>query len=150
MQNTNASRTRIPLPKLSIKRENDLFPQNKYLNMSFDLLKGFKPLITDATLLQSSLTNVKILRAVNNRVTKKHSLVCRIFRSLSRISSRLFRTDLVQIVLSQHGSNTIALKWATNSTKTTSLFMIGDSTKGVGLLKLVSEQILEYQTKSKY
>ena len=44
--------------------------------------------------------------------------------------------------------NNGALKWAMNSTKDTALFMVGDSVRGVGLLKLVGDQILEHKVES--
>jgi hypothetical protein len=36
--------------------------------------------------------------------------------------------------------------WGVNSEKNVALFMVGDSPRGVGLLKLISEQILEYRS----
>lgn len=132
---------------MSIKDESSLYHQNQFLDKSFELLKSFKPIITDVSLLRCSVDKVEILRTSTIRVAKKHAFICQIFIAINNISSRLFRTDLIQMVLSQQGSNAIALRWATNNTQDTSLFMVGDSTKGVGLLKLVSEQVLEYQVK---
>jgi hypothetical protein len=37
------------------------------------------------------------------------------------------------------------LQWVENSTEDTGLFMVGDSIRGVGLLKLVGNQILEHK-----
>ncbi|MFX1282217.1 MAG: hypothetical protein ACFFB5_01120 [Promethearchaeota archaeon] len=132
---------------LSIKDESKLYPQNQFLDKSFELLESFKPIITDVSLLRCSTDKVETLRTNATHVARKHAFICQIFIAINNISARLFRTDLIQMVLSQHGSNSIALRWATNNTKDTSLFMVGDSTKGVGLLKLVSEQVLEYQVK---
>lgn len=131
----------------SITTDGELFPNNQFLNKSFELLKSFEPIITDVSLFRGDMNKVEALRTSTVRVTRKHAFICQIFMTINNLSSRLFRTDLVQIILSQHGSNAIALKWATNSKKDASLFMVGDSTKGVGLLKLVSEQVLEYQAK---
>ena len=131
----------------SIKNKSELFTKNQFLDRSFELLKSFKPVITNISLLRCSMNKAETLRTNSVHTTRKHALICQIFMVINNLSSRLFRTDLVQIVLSQHGSNAIALKWATNSTKDASLFMVGDSTKGVGLLKLVSEQVLEYRIK---
>ena len=147
IQGSNISQPYISRYSMSINDEIKLYPQNQFLDKSFELLKSFKPIITDVSLLRCSMDKVDTLRASTIRVARKHAFICQIFIAINNISSRLFRTDLVQMVLSQHGSNAIALRWATNNTKDTSLFMVGDSTKGVGLLKLVSEQVLEYQVK---
>ncbi|MFX0014181.1 MAG: hypothetical protein ACFFB2_06800 [Promethearchaeota archaeon] len=139
--------TNISRYSISIRDSCDLFPENHFLNGSFELLRSFKPIITEVSLLRCSMHTFETLRTSNNRVARKHAYICQIFIAINNLCSRLFRTDLVQIVLSQHGSNAIALKWATDSALQTSLFMVGDSTKDVGLLKLVSEQVLEYKLK---
>ncbi len=141
------SQSSISRYSTSIKNECELIPQNQFLDRSFQLLKNFKPIITDVSLSRCNLNVVETLRTSNDRVVRKHAFICQIFESINNLCSRLFRTDLVQVVLSQHGSNAIALKWATNSAEDTSLFMVGDSSKGVGLLKLVGEQVLEYRGK---
>lgn len=130
-----------------ISNESDLFPQNLFLDRSFHILKSFKPIITDVSLSRCNMNVVETLRTSSARIVKKHAFICQIFEAINNLCARLFRTDLVQLVLSQHGSNAIALKWATNSEEDTSLLMVGDSTKGVGLLKLVGEQVLEYRGK---
>ncbi|UCE13731.1 MAG: hypothetical protein JSV04_00815 [Candidatus Heimdallarchaeota archaeon] len=151
--NLNMQRTNSPKPHITrygtiaIDRTS-LFPENDYLNKSFELLESFKPIIEDVSLLRCSKDKVEVLRTNASFATKKHAAVCQIFMAINKISSRLLRTDLVQIVLSQHGFNTIALKWATKSTKNSFLFMVGESSKGVGLLKLVGDQILEYRVES--
>jgi hypothetical protein len=129
----------------SISNESDLFPQNQFLDRSFQILKSFKPIITDVSISRCNMNVVETLRTSSDRVVRKHAYICQIFEAINNLCLRLFRTDLVQVVLSQHGSNAIALKWATNSDEDTSLLMVGDSTKGVGLLKLVGEQVLEYR-----
>ncbi len=147
VQSALNSQPHISRYSTSIKDGSELFPQNYFLNKSFELLKSFKPIITDVSLLRCGMSKVETLRTSTARVVRKHAFICQIFMIINQLSSRLFRTDLVQVILSQHGSNAIVLKWATNSTNDTSLFMVGDSTKGVGLLKVVSEQVLEYQVK---
>ena len=122
-----------------------LYPQNQYLNKSFELLRSFQPIITDVSLFRCNQSYVETLRISSVHTRKKHAQVCQIFMAINQLCLRLFHTDLVQIVLSQHGSNTIALKWASDSANDVSLFMVGDSTKGVGLLKLVGDQVLDYR-----
>lgn len=146
----NMHRTNIPTPRItrfttSIRDRTSLFPENHYLNKSFELLESFKPIIKDISLLRCSMDTIEVLRTSSTYTTRKHASVCQIFMAINNISSRLFRTDLVQLVLSQHGFNTIVLKWATNSAKNSFLFMVGESSKGVGLLKLVGDQVLEYR-----
>ncbi|UCG03030.1 MAG: hypothetical protein JSW11_03390 [Candidatus Heimdallarchaeota archaeon] len=147
LQSNLSSQSSISRYSTTIKNESELFPQNQFLDKSFQLLKSFQPIITDVSLSRCNMNVVETLRTSSNRIVKKHALICQIFEAINNICSRLFRTDLVQVVLSQHGTNAIALKWATNSEDDTSLFMVGDSTKGVGLLKLVGEQVLEYRGK---
>jgi hypothetical protein len=131
----------------SVTNATHLFPENQYLNSCFELVKGFKPIITNVSLLRCSydLNQVEILRTNAIRARKKHGFVCRLYTAIHQLILRVFHTGLIQVVLSQHGSNTIATIWAVNSAQDTFLFIVGDSTKGVGLLKLVSEQILEYR-----
>jgi hypothetical protein len=123
------------------------FPKIQYLDDSFELLKSYHPIITDGSLIRCThdLRKIEAIRTSSKKVISKHAFVCRIFTVVNQLSLHIFRTRLIQLVFSQHGSNTIALMWATNSSKDVFLFMVGDSTRGVGLLKLVSEQILEYQ-----
>ncbi|MFX0123667.1 MAG: hypothetical protein ACFFAE_08500 [Candidatus Hodarchaeota archaeon] len=147
LQGDFTSTSSISRYSTSIKNESDLFPQNQFLDTSFQLLKSFKPIITDVSLSRCNMNVVEILRTSSDRVVRKHAFICQIFESINNLCLRLFRTDLTQVVLSQHGSNAIALKWATNNAEKTSLFLVGDSTKGVGLLKLVGEQVLEYRGK---
>ncbi len=138
-------------PKISrytsvLKDGKSVYPQNHYLNKSFELLKSFQPIITDVSLFRCNKSYVETLRTSSVHTRKKHAQVCQIFMAINHLSLRLFHTDLLQIVMSQHGSNTIALKWASDSANDVSLFMVGDSTKGVGLLKLVGDQVLDYRT----
>lgn len=147
IQSDLTSQSSISRFSTSIRNESELFPQNQFLDRSFQLLKSFQPIITDVSLSRCNRNVVEILRTSTDRVVRKHAFICQIFEAINNLCSRLLRTDLVHVVLSQHGSNAIALKWATNSAEETSLFMVGDSTKGVGLLKLVGEQILEYRGK---
>ncbi|MFX1537858.1 MAG: hypothetical protein ACFFDI_27010, partial [Promethearchaeota archaeon] len=130
---------------ISIRDESNLFPQNHFLDRSFQLLQSFKPIITEVSISRCNMNVVETLRTSSDRIVKKHAFICQIFEAVNNLCFRLFRTDLVQVVLSQYGLNAIALKWATNTKEDTSLLMVGDSTKGVGLLKLVGEQVLEYR-----
>ncbi|MFX1517238.1 MAG: hypothetical protein ACFFC6_13120 [Promethearchaeota archaeon] len=147
LQGDLATQSSISRYSTSISNESDLFPQNHYLDKSFQILKSFKPIITDVSLSRCNMNVVETLRTSSEDVVRKHAFICQIFEAINNLCLRLFRTNLVQVVLSQHGSNAIALKWATNSEEDTSLLMVGDSSKGVGLLKLVGEQVLEYRGK---
>ncbi len=51
------------------------------------------------------------------------------------------------MVLSQHGFNSVALLWAESDSRKSALFLVGDSIRGAGLLKLVGDQILDYKTR---
>ncbi|MHA1969104.1 MAG: hypothetical protein ACW964_15060, partial [Candidatus Hodarchaeales archaeon] len=147
IQNATRPKRDISPFNISVTNASNLFPDNQYLNSCFELVKSFEPIITNVSLLRCSndLSKVEILRTNAIHAEKKHGFVCRLYSAIHLLISRVFHTALIQIVLSQHGSNTIATMWTTNSTQDTYLFMVGDSTKGVGLLKLVSEQILEYR-----
>lgn len=150
MQSNEGSRTHISPYRMSISTISNSFPENTYLNTTFDLLKSFEPILTDFSILRCSCDRKKVeaLRKTSDQSVKKHALICYIFNTIHGLSSRLFRTSLMQIVLSQHGFNSIALMWATNSLQNVRLFMVADSTRSVGLLKLVSEQVLEYRVNS--
>lgn len=148
MQRISYSDAHISKYRTIIKDKRKSFPQNQYLDTSFELLKSFKPIITDASIIRCSckLKKAEILRTSSSQTSNKHAFVCQVYNLIDQLCMRLFRTSLIQIVLSQHGSNTIALMWGANSEKNVALFMVGDSPRGVGLLKLVSEQILEYRS----
>ncbi|MFW9902848.1 MAG: hypothetical protein ACFFFH_00830 [Candidatus Thorarchaeota archaeon] len=147
IQNDFSTQSSISLYSISIHDKSNLFPQNHFLDRSFQLLKSFKPIITEVSISRCNMNMVETLRTSSDRVVRKHAFICQIFEAINNLCLRLFRTDLVQLVLAQHGSNAIALKWATNTAEDTSLLMVGDSAKGVGLLKLVGEQVLEYRVK---
>jgi hypothetical protein len=148
MQGISYSDSHISKCRTIIKDKRKSFPQNQYLDTSFELLKSFKPIITDASIIRCSckLKKAEILRTSSSQTTNKHAFVCQVYNLIDQLCMRLFRTSLIQIVLSQHGLNTIALMWGVNSEKNVALFMVGDSPRGVGLLKLISEQILEYRS----
>jgi len=132
----------------TIKDCSEKFILNQYLDASFELFDSFKPILTEVSVLRGNykLKKVEIMKTTSNKDTRKHAVVCQVFNAISQICFRLFRTSLIQIVLSQHGYNTIALMWAENNARDVAIYMVGDSSRGVGLLKLVSEQILEYRT----
>lgn len=142
------SNSKISKYQPAIEDSSEKFTQSQYLDASFELFTSFKPIITEISILRGNyeLKKVEIMKTTSNTDTKKHAVICQVFLALSQICSSLFRTTLVQIVLTQHGLNSIALKWAENNAKDVVLFMVGDSFRGVGLLKLISEQILEYKT----
>jgi len=121
---------------------------NKFLDLSFEILKNFTPIINNISLLRCNCDTTKIesLKLTDGGAGKKHALVCAVFSVIHQLYEKLFRTPLIQIVLSQHGFNSIALRWAVSSKHNTTLFMVGDSVRGVGLLKLVGDQILEHKT----
>ncbi len=126
------------------------FNDNLYLNTSFEILTNFSPIISNASLLRCAcdLSKIESMRLTDVNAGKKHAYICATFSIIHEICERLFRTSLIELVLSQHGFNSIALKWAMSSSKNTALFMVGDSIRGVGLLKLVGDQILEYKVES--
>jgi hypothetical protein len=121
---------------------------NKFLNLSFEILNNFTPIVNNISLLRcnSDTTKVESLRLADREAGKKHALVCSIFTVIHQLCEKSFRTPLIQMVLSQHGFNSIALKWVVSSKHNNTLFMVGDSVRGVGLLKLVGDQILEHKT----
>ncbi len=123
---------------------------NLFLNLSYDILRNFSPIISNASLLRCAcdLSKIESLRLSDINAGKKHAFVCTIFSVIHEICERLFRTSLIELVLSQHGFNSIVLKWAVSSSNETALFMVGDSIRGVGLLKLVGDQILEHKIES--
>ena len=92
------------------------------------------------------MTRVDSLRLTDKEAGRKHALVCSVFTVIHQLCEKLFRLPLIQIVLSQHGFNSIALRWAVSRKHDNALFMVGDSVRGVGLLKLVGDQILEHKT----
>jgi hypothetical protein len=120
---------------------------NQFLNLSYEILTNFSPIISNASLLKCAcdLSKIESVRLSDANAGKKHAFICAIFSIIHEICERLFRTSLIELVLSQHGFNSIALKWAVSSSKETALFMVGDSVRGVGLLKLVGDQILEHK-----
>ncbi len=126
------------------------FTDNQFLNLSYDILKNFSPIISNASLLRCAcdLSKIESIRLSDGNAGKKHAYICAIFSIIHEVCERLFRTSLIELVLSQHGFNSIALKWAVSSSKDTALFMVGDSIRGVGLLKLVGDQILEHKIES--
>ena len=122
--------------------------ENKFLDLSFEILKNFTPIINNISLLRCNCdtTKVESLKLTDGGAGKKNALICSVFTMIHQICEKLFRTPLIQIVLSQHGFNSIALRWAVSSKHNNTLFMVGDSVRGVGLLKLVGDQILEHKT----
>ncbi|MFX0185819.1 MAG: hypothetical protein ACFE95_22265, partial [Candidatus Hodarchaeota archaeon] len=135
MQGISYADSHISKYSTNIKDKRKSFPQNQYLDTSFELLKSFKPIITDASIIRCSCTlkKAEVLRTSSPQTINKHAFVCQVYNLIDQLCMRLFRTSLTQIVLSQHGSNTIALMWGVNSEKNVALFMVGDSPKGVGL-----------------
>ena len=121
---------------------------NKFLDKSQKILKNFSPIVNNISLLRCNCDTGKIesLKLTDKEAGKKHALVCSVFTIIHQLCEKSFRTPLVQMVLSQHGFNSIALKWAVNSENNRTLFMVGDSVRGVGLLKLMGDQILEHRT----
>jgi len=142
--------TTYHVPSFSINYQNksDECVENKFLNISFEILKNFTPIINNISLLRCNCDTLKIdsLKLTDSEAGKKHALVCSVFTVIHQLCEKLFQTNLIQIVLSQHGFNSIALRWAMSSKHNNSLFMVGDSLRGVGLLKLVGDQILEHKT----
>ncbi|NHJ01920.1 MAG: hypothetical protein EAX86_07225 [Candidatus Heimdallarchaeota archaeon] len=136
----------FPSPSPTFSDFSQKFLENQFISNSFQLFHAFHPIVTDVSILRARGKRVDTLRGSSPHVFRKHSFICQIFMLMNQTSSRLFRSDLVQLVLSQHGSNSIVLKWGVNSKEDTFLFMVGESTKGVGLLKLVSEQMLEFRS----
>ncbi|MHA1974692.1 MAG: hypothetical protein ACTSW1_16975 [Candidatus Hodarchaeales archaeon] len=148
VRNAFKPKIRISRYKTLLEDSTNLFPGNRFIEASFELLRRYTPIITDVSLIRCNKGLVDVIRSSDMDATRKHAFVCQLFQEINQLISRLFRSSLIQIVLSQHSSNTIALMWAANSKGDTSLYIVGDSTKGVGLLKLVSEQILEYRVYS--
>ncbi|MHA2239653.1 MAG: hypothetical protein ACXAB2_15015, partial [Candidatus Hodarchaeales archaeon] len=125
------------------------YSENEFLNVSFEILKNFTPIITNASLLRcnNNVTKIDALKLTDSEAGNKHAFVCAVFTIIHELCNRLFRTSLIQMVLSQHGFNSVALLWAESSSKKSALYLVGDSIRGAGLLKLVGDQILEHKTK---
>ena len=138
----------VPSFSLNYQDKSDECIDNKFLDLSFEILKNFTPIINNISLLRCNCdtTRVESLKLTDREAGKKHALVCSVFTVIHQLCEKLFRTPLIQIVLSQHGFNSIALRWAVSSKYNNTLFMVGDSVRGVGLLKLVGDQILEHKT----
>jgi hypothetical protein len=125
---------------------------NQFVDLSWDIMKNFSPIITNASVIRCNcdISRVESIRLTDNKAGLKHAFVCAVFTIINDISIRLFRTKLIQIILSQHGFNSIAIMWAQSSKKDSTLFMVGDSIRGVGLLKLVGDQIFEHKIDLRY
>ncbi len=138
----------IPSFSINYQDKSDEWKDNKFLDLSFEILKNFTPIINNISLLRCDYdtTRIESLKLTDREAVKKHALVCSVFTVLHQLCEKLFRTPLIQIVLSQHGFNSIALRWAMSNKHNNTLFMVGDSVRGVGLLKLVGDQILEHKT----
>ena len=140
----------LQIPRFSITyhEKTHLIEDNQFLDSSFEILKYFSPIITNASLLRFNynMSKIEALKLTDRKAGEKHGYMCAVYTIIHNLCQRLFRTPLLQLVISQHGFNSIALRWVANSSQDTSLFMVGDSIRGVGLLKLVGDQILEHKT----
>jgi hypothetical protein len=147
-----SQRTTLNIPTFITHYEDksDGLKDNQFLNLSFDILTNYSPIISNASLLRCAcdLSRIESVRLSDSNAGKKHAIICAIFSNIHEVCERLFRTSLLELVFSQHGFNSIVLKWAVSSSKETALFMVGDSIRGVGLLKLVGDQILEHKIES--
>ena len=125
------------------------YSENEFLNASFEILENFAPIVTNTSLLRCNrkVSKIDALKLTNRDAGSKHAFICAVFSIIHELCNRLFRTSLIQMVLSQHGFNSVVLLWAESSTKESALYLVGDSVRGVGLLKLVGDQILEHKTK---
>ena len=149
LQVTTSPVSQIPLYSISYQEKTDSYLNNQFLDSSFEILKYFSPIITNASLLKCdhNISSIEAFKLTDPKAGEKHGYMCAVYSIIHKLSKRLFRTSLTQLVISQHGFNSIALQWVENSTKDTGLFMVGDSIRGVGLLKLVGNQILEHKNK---
>ena len=138
----------IPSFSMNYRDKSGEFVDSKFLDLSFEILKNFSPIINNMSLLRCDcdMTRVDSLRLTDKEAGRKHALVCSVFTVIHQLSEKLFRLPLIQVVLSQHGFNSIALRWAVSKKHNNTLIMVGDSVRGVGLLKLVGDQILEHKT----
>ena len=142
--------TTYNIPSFSIRYQDksDEIVDSEFLDLSFEILKNFTPIINNISILRCDcdMASVDSLKLTDREAGRKHALVTTVFTVIHQICEKLFRSPLIQIVLSQHGFNSIALRWVVSSKLNNALFMVGDSVRGVGLLKLVGDQILEHKT----
>jgi len=141
----------VPSFSINYQDKTNEWVGNKFLDLSFEILKNFSPIINNISLLRCNCdtTRIESLRLADKEAGRKHALICSVFTIIHQLCEKSFRTPLIQMVLSQHGFNSIALKWVASSKYNNTLFMVGDSVRGVGLLKLVGDQILEHKTELK-
>jgi hypothetical protein len=148
IQTTDDTALYIPSFPVNYQENTDYLVSNQFLNYSFEILKSFSPIISNASLLRCdcNMSKIESLRLSDKKAGGKHGYMSVLFTLIHKLCQKLFRTSLIQIVISQHGFNSIALRWTATSSEKTALYMVGDSVRGVGLLKLVGDQILEQKT----
>ena len=66
---------------------------------------------------------------------------------INSLTEKLFKTSIDQLVISQHDVNTIVSQWDISNDQKSSLLLIGDSHKDVGLLKVVTQNLQEIKSK---
>lgn len=150
LQSSLAPGTSVPRFRVQFRDASKLFPNNQFLDKSFAVLKGFRPIITEVSIIRCACDRrvLDVLRTTTPSGARRHALVCQIFSVLHNIAKILSKATLRQLVLSHHIMNSLVLRIAQNSDRNASLFLVGDSFRGVGLLKLVSEQLLDSRTTS--
>jgi hypothetical protein len=148
IQTTDDTSLYIPSFPVNYHENTDYLVSNQFLNYSFEILKSFSPIISNASLLRCNcnMSKIESLRLSDKKTGGKHGYMSVLFTLIHKLCQKLFRTSLIQIIISQHGFNSIVLRWTATSSEKTALYMVGDSVRGVGLLKLVGDQILEQKT----
>ncbi|MFW9854091.1 MAG: hypothetical protein ACFFFG_03495 [Candidatus Thorarchaeota archaeon] len=145
LQSSMVPSTIVPRFRIQFRDASELFPNDPFLDKTVEVLKSFHPIITEVSLIRCACESrtLDMLRTTTPNGAHRHALVCQMFSLIHNVARILSKDALRQLVLSQHIMNSLVLRVAQNSEKSASLFLVGDSSRGVGLLKLVSEQLLE-------
>lgn len=133
---------------ISIIKKEDLKPINKqYIDFTHSIIKNFNPIIFNSSIIKARANSAEILSFTEEEITTKHGYIAQLFMRINELTKKLFRTSLNQLVISQHDVNTIVSQWDISNDQKSSLLLIGDSNKDVGLLKVVTQNLQEIRSR---
>ncbi|MHA2342343.1 MAG: hypothetical protein ACXADW_10730 [Candidatus Hodarchaeales archaeon] len=91
----------IPSFSMNYRDKSGEFVDSKFLDLSFEILKNFTPIINNMSLLRCDcdMTRVDSLRLTDKEAGRKHALVCSVFTVIHQLCEKLFRLPLIQIVI---------------------------------------------------
>ena len=106
IQGSQRTTLNIPTFITHYEEKSASFADNQFLNLSFDILTNFSPIISNASLLRCAcdLSKIESVRLSNINAGKKHAFICTIFSIVHESCERLFRTSLIELVLCQFPS----------------------------------------------